>query len=158
MGEMQRVSPTPLSPARAAAIDLLSLTPERARAALAPWLAARGEPGYRLEQIVERLWRRPVAAWQEATELPAGLRRDLTAAFPLARLQLAAHQVSRDGTEKYLWDLGGGAATESVSIPEGKRRRLCLSPRARGALGCAFAATGRTAARRDVGPAARNAH
>src|SRR5260370_31183261 len=126
MGEMQRVSATPLSPARAAVVDLLSLTRERARQALAPWLAARDEPGYRIDQILDRLWQRPVASWEQATELPATLRRDLAAAFPLARLALAARQVSRDGTEKYLWDLGGGRAIESGLIPGGKRPTLCL--------------------------------
>src|SRR5258708_1864765 len=73
MGEMQRVSATPLSPARAAVVDLLSLTPERARQALAPWLAARDEPGYRIDQILDRLWQRPVAHWEQADELPATL-------------------------------------------------------------------------------------
>ncbi len=154
MGEMQRVSATPLSPTAAAALDLLSLTPERARQALAPWLAARAEPGYRRDQILERLWRRPVASWQEATELPAPLRRDLAAAFPLARLALATHQVSRDGTEKYLWDLGGGGAIESVLIPEGKRRTLCVSSQEGCALGCVFCATGRMGFRRNLSAAA----
>ena len=150
MGEMQRVSATPLSPTAAAAVDLLGLTPARARAALAPWLAARGEPGYRGEQILGRLWQRPVARWEDATELPAPLRRELTAAFPLARLPLVARQVSRDGTEKYLWDLGGGAAIESVLIPEGKRRTLCLSSQEGCALGCVFCATGRMGFRRNL--------
>src|SRR2546429_442046 len=55
--------------------DLLSLTPDAARAAIAPWLTARSEPAYRAKQILARLWQRPVASWEEATELPAALRR-----------------------------------------------------------------------------------
>ncbi|MGH2667811.1 MAG: 23S rRNA (adenine(2503)-C(2))-methyltransferase RlmN, partial [bacterium] len=78
--------------------DLLSLTLDGARAALGDWVAARGEPRYRVKQIVPRLWQRPVSAWDEARELPAALRRDLAEAFPLVRLQLGAHQVSRDST------------------------------------------------------------
>jgi len=42
-------------------------------------------------------------------------------------LPLSARQVSQDGTEKFLWDLGDGEAVESVLIPEGKRRTLCIS-------------------------------
>jgi len=133
-------------------VDLLSLVPEGARAALAEWLAARGEPAYRTEQILRRLWQQPVASWDDATELPTRLRRDLSAQFPLHRLALTARQVSRDGTEKYLWDLGDGEAIESVLIPEGRRRTLCISSQVGCALGCVFCATGRMGFRRNLSP------
>jgi 23S rRNA (adenine2503-C2)-methyltransferase len=133
--------------------DPLNLTPDQARLALTTWLAERGEPAYRAKQILPRLWRRPVGSWDEATELPAGLRRDLRAAFPLRRLKLAARQVSKDATEKYLWDLGDGEAVESVLIPEGKRRTLCISSQVGCALGCVFCATGRMGFRRNLSTA-----
>src|SRR5207247_395196 len=124
-------------------VDLLSLVPDAAGTALAQWLAERGEPAYRARQLLPRLWERPVGSWDEATELPAALRRALTEALPLRRLALSARQVSQDGTEKYLWDLGDGEAVESVLIPEGKRRTLCISSQVGCALGCVFCATGR---------------
>ena len=133
--------------------DLLSLAPEAARAALAQWLAARGEPGYRLKQVLPRLWRRPVGAWEEATDLPAPLRHELGAAFPLGRLGLAARQRSLDGTEKFLWTLADSEAVESVLIPAGKRRTLCISSQVGCALGCVFCATGRMGFRRNLTPA-----
>ena len=130
--------------------DLLSLVPTAAGAALAQWLAQHGEPAYRTRQILPRLWERPVGSWDDATELPAALRRDLAVAFPLHRLGLSARQVSQDGTEKYLWDLGDGEAVESVLIPEGKRRTLCISSQVGCALGCVFCATGRMGFRRNL--------
>src|SRR5258708_16047994 len=48
----------------------------------------------------------------------------------LFRLTLATRQVSSDGTEKFLWTLADGEAIESVLIPEGKRRTLCISSQA----------------------------
>src|SRR5213082_1350751 len=131
-------------------VDLLSLVPYAARAALAEWLAERDEPAYRARQVFRRLWERPVESWDDATELPAALRRALAAALPLRRLPLSARQVSRDGTEKYLWDLGDGEAVESVLIPEGKRRTLCISSQVGCALGCVFCATGRMGFRRNL--------
>src|SRR6267154_1711566 len=131
-------------------VDLLSLVPDAARTALAQWLAERGEPAYRGRQVLSRLWERPVGSWEEATELPAALRRALTEALPLRRLALSARQVSQDGTEKYLWDLGDGEAVESVLIPEGKRRTLCISSQVGCALGCVFCATGRMGFRRNL--------
>jgi len=134
-------------------VDLLNLAPVAARAALAQWLEERGEPAYRARQVLPRLWERPVGSWDDATELPATLRRALAEALPLRRLPLSARQVSQDGTEKYLWDLGDGEAVESVLIPEGKRRTLCISSQVGCALGCVFCATGRMGFRRNLSAA-----
>src|SRR5256884_5059914 len=131
-------------------VDELALVPDAAGPALARWLGARGERADRERQVLPRLWERPVGSWDEATELPAALRRALTEALPLRRLALSARQVSRDGTEKYLWDLGDGEAVESVLIPEGKRRTLCISSQVGCALGCVFCATGRMGFRRNL--------
>jgi len=131
-------------------IDILSLTPDAARGTLASWLAARGAPSYRLQQILPRLWQRPVAAWRDATDLPAALRAALDEHFPLGTMALAVHQVSTDGTEKFLWRLADGAAIESVLIPEGKRRTLCVSSQVGCALGCVFCATGRMGWQRNL--------
>jgi 23S rRNA (adenine2503-C2)-methyltransferase len=130
--------------------DLLSLPPADASHALDVWLTERGEPAYRLRQIVPRLWQRPVATWAEASDLPATLRAALHEVFPLQRLTLAAQQVSADGTEKFLWRLADGEAIESVLIPEGKRRTLCISSQVGCALGCVFCATGRMGWRRQL--------
>src|SRR5438309_3814998 len=83
--------------------DLLSLTPDAARAALAEWLTARAEPGYRLTQILPRLWQRPVGSREEATDLPDPLWAQPGDASPLARLTCDDAQLSSDGTEKFLW-------------------------------------------------------
>jgi 23S rRNA (adenine2503-C2)-methyltransferase len=133
--------------------EILALTPAAARHALGDWLAARGEPAYRLRQIVPRLWQRPLTAWAEATDLPAALRTALDADWPLTRLALAAQQTSSDGTEKFLWQLADGERIESVLIPEGRRRTLCISSQVGCALGCVFCATGRMGFRRQLSAA-----
>jgi 23S rRNA (adenine2503-C2)-methyltransferase len=57
---------------------------------------------------------------------------------------------STDGTRKVLWRLADGEAIESVLIPSGKRRTLCVSSQAGCALGCVFCATGRMGFRRNL--------
>ena len=132
---------------------ILGLTPDAAQATLETWLAARNEPAYRARQVLPRLWERPVARWAEATDLAVPLRTALEEAFPLPRLALKARQVSSDGTQKFLWALDDGEAIESVLIPEGKRRTLCISSQAGCALGCVFCATGRMGFRRHLSAA-----
>ena len=132
-------------------MNLLDLTPAEAKQALDTWLAGK-HPAYRVRQIMPRLWERPVSGWSEATDLPQELRAELDAEFPLPRLAQVTRQVSRDGTQKFLWRLHDGALVESVLIPEGKRRTLCISSQAGCAYGCVFCATGRMGFGRHLAP------
>lgn len=131
---------------------ILDLPPAAAAQALAPWLAGRDEPAYRVSQLVPRLWQRPVRDWAQATELPLGLRQALDAEWPLPRLALETSQESSDGTRKFLWRLPDGEAIESVLIPEGSRRTLCISSQAGCPLRCAFCATGTMGLHRNLEP------
>jgi 23S rRNA (adenine2503-C2)-methyltransferase len=132
--------------------SLLDLTPADARAALTRWVAERGLPRYRADQLIRRLWVAPVETWEQATELPAALRTELARTHPLPRLREDVIQQSTDGTRKYLWRLEDGEAIESVLIPSGGRRTLCLSSQAGCALRCAFCATGLMGYRRNLTP------
>jgi 23S rRNA (adenine2503-C2)-methyltransferase len=131
---------------------ILDLTPAEARERLAAWLAGAGEPRYRVNQVLPRLWERPVARWADATDLPLELRARLDEAFPLPRMVLDTQQCSSDGTLKYLWRLPDGEAIESVWIPQAERKTLCISSQAGCALGCVFCATGRMGFRRNLSP------
>src|SRR5919107_5105357 len=131
---------------------LLDLTPNGARTVLDRWVTERGLPTYRAGQIHRRLWQAPVESWDRATDLPSALRKDLQDAFPLERLAPDVVQQSADGTRKYLWRLKDGEAIESVLIPSGSRRTLCISSQAGCALKCSFCATGRMGFRRNLTP------
>ncbi|HVL18183.1 MAG TPA: 23S rRNA (adenine(2503)-C(2))-methyltransferase RlmN [Gemmatimonadales bacterium] len=132
--------------------SLLNLPPGTGRERLAGWAAERGLPRYRVEQMVRRLWVAPVERWGAATELPLELREALDQEHPLLRLEPEVIQQSSDGTRKYLWRLADGEAVESVLIPSGGRRTLCISSQAGCALRCAFCATGRMGYRRNLTP------
>jgi 23S rRNA (adenine2503-C2)-methyltransferase len=134
------------------AVSLLDQSPTGARDALRHWLAERGHPAYRAGQIVRRLWQVPIESWSGVTDLPLELRAELEAEFPLPRLTADTIQQSTDGTRKYLWRLADNEAIESVLIPSGGRRTLCISSQAGCALGCTFCATGRMGFRRNLTP------
>jgi 23S rRNA (adenine2503-C2)-methyltransferase len=132
--------------------NLLDFTPEQARNTLVEWVAERGLPSYRAGQMLRRLWQAPAESWEAATDLPAALRAELDQSFPLPRLAADTIQQSADGTRKYLWRLEDGEAIESVLIPSGSRRTLCISSQAGCALKCSFCATGRMGFRRNLTP------
>ena len=126
----------------AARINLLELSPDDARQALFAALAALGQPSYRAEQVLRRLWINPAPDFASMPELPAALRAALTERFDLPRLALAVRQASTDGTEKFLFTLVDGQTIETVAIPDGDRMTFCISSQAGCALACAFCATG----------------
>jgi len=140
------------APTTADPTTVLDLTPAQARERIGAWVAAHGLPAYRTNQIVRRLWTTPVGSWAAATELPADLRRALATEFPLPHLTADTIQQSSDGTRKYLWRLADGEAIESVLIPSGTRRTLCVSSQAGCALKCGFCATGTMGFRRNLAP------
>lgn len=129
---------------------ILDLTPAEAQQALEAWVQARGLPAFRTRQLLPRLWQRPVRRWADATELPQSLRAELDEAFPLDELALEVQEDSADGTRKFLWRLADAEAVESVLIPSGSRRTLCISSQSGCALGCVFCATGRMGFRRNL--------
>jgi len=133
--------------------SILDLAPADARARLLDWVRSAGLPAYRAEQLFRRLWIAPVGSWTEATELPKSLRERLHAELPLFRLAPVTIQESQDGTIKFLWRLFDGEMVESVLIPSGTRRTLCISSQAGCALACVFCATGTMGFRRNLSPA-----
>ena len=130
--------------------SILGVVPYQAKQLLGEWLKEKGQPSYRLNQIVPRLWQRPVRAWADATELPADLRKALQADWPLDHLALGIRQDSQDGTQKFLWRLADGEAIESVMIPDRDRRTLCISSQAGCPLRCGFCATGTMGLHRNL--------
>ena len=130
--------------------NLLDLVPSDAAQALTAFFASRGEPAYRLRQVLPALWQQPATSFDAVTTLPAVLRSALDEAFALPRLPLATRQASSDGTEKFLFQLHDGQSIETVAIPDGDRMTLCISSQAGCALQCAFCATGRMGFARNL--------
>ncbi|MGQ0764893.1 MAG: 23S rRNA (adenine(2503)-C(2))-methyltransferase RlmN [Gemmatimonadota bacterium] len=123
-------------------MNLLDLTPDAARTALADFVAEIGEPGYRVEQVTRRLWQNPAPDFASMSELPVAFRSRLSERFRLPRLKLVNRQASTDGTQKFLFELADKQTIETVAIPDRGRMTLCISSQAGCALRCAFCATG----------------
>ncbi|MHB1222422.1 MAG: 23S rRNA (adenine(2503)-C(2))-methyltransferase RlmN [Gemmatimonadaceae bacterium] len=132
--------------------NLLDLVPAEAEARLLAFAAEHGEPAYRAAQVVRRLWHTPAASFAAMTELPAAFRELLDASFVLPRLEVAAHQRSTDGTQKFLFRLHDGQTIETVAIPDGNRLTFCISSQAGCALQCSFCATGLMGFSRNLSP------
>jgi 23S rRNA (adenine2503-C2)-methyltransferase len=114
-------------------------------------LERRGEPAYRLEQIYLALTNSLIRDWEEATNLPKGLRAVLEKEAPAAVLELRRISRATDGTRKYLFYTRDGHAIETVVIPEKGRHTVCISTQVGCPMGCKFCATGRLGIKRNLG-------
>ena len=116
------------------------------RPALPAALAAAGVPeaqaAMRAAQIWQWIYHRGVRDFEAMTNLGRDVRRALAARFVVGRPEVAARQVSADGTRKYLLRIAGGHEIETVYIPETDRGTLCVSSQVGCTLTCSFCHTG----------------
>jgi 23S rRNA (adenine2503-C2)-methyltransferase len=130
--------------------DLVGMLPEEAEAALRAHFAARGQPAYRVGQVVRWTYERGAFSFAEMTDLPQAERAALDEAFSFTALEPAKVSRSVDGTAKHLWRLADGDLIESVLIPTPTRLTLCISSQAGCAMACTFCATGWAGYRRQL--------
>jgi 23S rRNA (adenine2503-C2)-methyltransferase len=111
--------------------------------ALGKLLAEWGEPRFRAKQIWSWLYEHRVSAVSQMKNLPRTLIERLESETQLGTLQVAAEEVSADGTVKRLYRLRDGQLIEAVlMIYDDDRRTACISTQAGCAMGCVFCATG----------------
>jgi 23S rRNA (adenine2503-C2)-methyltransferase len=85
------------------------------------------------------------------TDIAKDLRARLAESYTLARPEITDHQVSKDGTQKWLTRFAPGVEGESVYIPDvGKAGALCVSSQVGCTLNCTFCHTGTQALVRNL--------
>ncbi len=132
----------------AAKTDIKDLSLDR----LATELESLGEPAFRAKQIFAWLYRRGKATFGEFSDISRGLRDKLEERYFIGRLEAVERLRSADGVQKFLFRLGDGERVETVLIPSGTRRTVCLSTQAGCKYRCAFCASGLGGFRRDLTP------
>ncbi|SDM44834.1 23S rRNA m(2)A-2503 methyltransferase [Oryzisolibacter propanilivorax] len=109
---------------------------------IAAFCGQLGEKRFRATQLFRWIHQRGVADFDQMTDLAKSLREKLKGCAHVSALPVATEQASADGTIKWLFDVGGGNAVETVFIPEDDRGTLCISSQAGCAVGCRFCSTG----------------
>ncbi|MBP7146673.1 MAG: 23S rRNA (adenine(2503)-C(2))-methyltransferase RlmN [Acidobacteria bacterium] len=113
------------------------------RAGLEQQLAPLAVPRYRAAQLASWMYRRDATDPAQWSDVPAALRGDIASRFRVARPQVAARAISRDGSRKLVLDLPDGGQVEAVALPTEDRMTFCVSSQVGCAFGCAFCMTAR---------------
>jgi 23S rRNA (adenine2503-C2)-methyltransferase len=126
---------------------------------LAAWLAARGEPAYRLDQVLGGAHRPEAASFADLSAVPKPLRVALAGAFRFSTI-VDSHVIGADGgmTAKAVHELHDGQRIESVLMrypargSSSERTTICISSQAGCAVACPFCATGQAGFGRQLTP------
>jgi 23S rRNA (adenine2503-C2)-methyltransferase len=110
--------------------------------AMAAFCERLGEKRFRATQLFRWIHQRGAGGFEQMSDLAKSLRDKLKGCAQVAGLPVVSEHASADGTIKWLFDVGGGNAVETVFIPEEGRGTLCVSSQAGCAVGCRFCSTG----------------
>jgi 23S rRNA (adenine2503-C2)-methyltransferase len=109
---------------------------------LAAFCERLGEKRFRATQLFRWIHQKGAAQFDDMTDLAKSLREKLKTTAHVHAPPVISQHISTDGTIKWLFDVGGGNAIETVFIPEDDRGTLCVSSQAGCAVGCRFCSTG----------------
>ncbi len=101
-----------------------------------------GEAKFRAGQVCQWIYSKKVFNYHDMSNLSKALRDKLSGNVLMTLPILIKQQTSRDGTRKFLWQLGDGARIESVLLNHGGHKTACISSQAGCPLGCVFCETG----------------
>lgn len=109
---------------------------------LAAFCERLGEKRFRATQLFRWIHQKGASNFDDMSDLAKSLREKLKTTACVKPLPVLQQHISADGTIKWLFDVGGGNAIESVFIPEDDRGTLCVSSQAGCAVACRFCSTG----------------
>ena len=110
---------------------------------LEDFVVALGHKKFHAKQIYNWIWKRGVTDFAGMTNLSRELRAALEEKATVSLPDVVQHQVSEDGTQKFVLRLADGRQIESVFIPDTPKQTFCVSTQVGCAMGCAFCLTGK---------------
>lgn len=117
---------------------------------LARFINDLGEKPFRARQLQRWIHRTGESDFARMSDLAKDFRERLTQCAEVRAPRILRSGESADGTHKWLLEVEGGSAIESVYIPETDRGTLCISTQAGCALDCSFCSTGKQGFNRNL--------
>ena len=133
----------------------------KSKSDLRDFCVALGEPPYRGAQLYQALYAERKFSIGAITNLPAVLRRRLTAEAAITLPTIHQRYTSRDASVRYLFSLPSAedqstarpASVEAVFMPSDGRQTICISTQAGCAVDCQFCLTAQLGLIRNLTPA-----
>ena len=118
--------------------------------ALEDFLKKYGKEKFRAQQIFKWVYESRVTDIEQMSNLSKDLRAELKGLINFDLPAVLKHLISVDGTQKFLFDVGGGNSIEAVLIPSDDRLTLCVSSEIGCNMACQFCFTGKQKLKRRL--------
>jgi len=143
-------SPSTLSPSSAIQrVNLLGMTREQ----MEDYFVSIGEKKFRAQQVIKWIHQLGVDDFEQMTNVSKALRMKLAEVAEIRAPEVVHREYSTDGTRKWVMKVGDNSMVETVLIPDGDRKTLCVSSQVGCALDCSFCSTGKQGFQRDLSTA-----
>lgn len=110
-----------------------------------------GLPNFRIAQVQEAVFKKGISSWDEATSLPAPVRKELKQKYPLLSFTVSKMVFSqKDKAAKALLTLRDGLQIETVLLKPQDTWSVCVSSQVGCPLRCSFCSTGKMGFKRDL--------
>jgi 23S rRNA (adenine2503-C2)-methyltransferase len=120
-------------------VDICGLTVEE----ICDFISTSGFSMNHALKISNSIYKKSISSFSEIQDIPKELRNKLESEALIGQFAPASHEISSDGTVKYLFITKKGLRYEAVFIPDTKRNTLCVSSQSGCRMSCAFCVTGR---------------
>jgi 23S rRNA (adenine2503-C2)-methyltransferase len=134
--------PRPAFESEDSRVDLVGLSREAIRDALEEAGLDSRQAKLRAKQIWHQIYNRGATSFDAMSDIAKPQRAWFAERFRIARPDVVVHQVSNDGTRKWLLKTDDGHDFEMVFIPDADRGTLCVSSQVGCTLNCRFCHTG----------------
>lgn len=115
------------------------------------YIKSAGLPNFRIAQVRDAVYKHGITSWEEATSLPAQIRRDLAEKYPILSFKVCKMVFSKaDKAAKALLTLQDGRQIETVLLKPQDTWSVCVSSQVGCPLHCSFCSTGKMGFRRDL--------
>lgn len=127
-------------------INLLGLSREK----MIELMVSLGEKPFRAQQLLKWIHHQGVCDIDEMTNLGKVFRAKLKEIAEVVPPEIVSQADSVDGTRKFAMRVKGGGLVETVLIPDGDRKTLCVSSQVGCVLDCSFCSTGKQGFQADL--------
>lgn len=125
---------------------------DQTQSTLREHFTAGGEKAFRADQLFSWIYRKREESIEAMTDLSKGFRASVNDRLYFKRPKVVEFLESKDGTQKFLFDVGDGLTVETVMIPSGDRKTLCVSSEVGCNLACKFCFTGKYKLKKRLSP------
>jgi 23S rRNA (adenine2503-C2)-methyltransferase len=117
---------------------------------LRAYLVENGLEKFRAEQLFRWVYGQKITDISQMNNISKAQREKLPSLLTFDLPKVVLHRQSKDGTEKFLFDVGDGQTIEAVLIPAGDRMTLCVSSEIGCNMACQFCYTGKQKLKRRL--------